>query len=116
MGVGSRVEPPKRLLEIAGAVGEGCRCGCNRVIRERSLSVGLRAYILCFGEGCSSEALWLEENSFSCASYPEPISPVHKVDIVGGVRQGGNCALDGVHSRLVDETKPGRCQKVESIP
>jgi len=41
---------------------------------------------------------------------------VHKVDIVGGVRQGGNCALDGVHSRLVDEPKPGRCQKVESIP
>jgi len=41
---------------------------------------------------------------------------VYKVDIVGGVRQGRNCALDGVHPRLVEEPKPGCCQEVESIP
>ena len=36
-------------------------------------------------------------------------SPVDDVHIISGVREGGNCSLDWVHTRLVEEAKPCRC-------
>ena len=88
LGSGNTGEPLRRSVAIVRAGVEGCTCSCN----EYQLTLIL--------------------HKSPCVDK----SPVDDVHIVSGVGQGGNCSLDWVHPRLVEEAKPCRSQQVERVP
>ena len=75
-------------MGIVRAGVEGCTCSCN----EYQSTLNLH------------KSPWVDN------------SPVDDVHIVCGVGEGGNCSLDRVHPRLVEEAKPCRGQQVERVP
>ena len=78
----------------------------------RSVSVAARKSLkLNLGRGVK---VWLEQGNLGESLFigtlfdtNRQFSPVYKVDIVSSVRQGSNCALDGVDPRLMEKPKPG---------
>ena len=63
-------------------------------------------------EGCTCSCNIYQIIITSCVDK----SPVDDVHIVSGVGEGGNCSLDWVHPRLVEEAKPCRGKQVERVP